>query len=72
MKTYLVCCFPAQISYWKTFVFKIWAKMFSASQIGRCFSQPYLQNKSVKQPDYLHVDTNSHRLNVDQIFFEWA
>ena len=26
----------------------------------------YLENKSIKQPDFLHVDTNSHKLNVDK------
>ena len=54
----------------KIFVPEIWAKMFSASQIAGFFNEPYLQNKSMKQPDFLHVDTNSHKLKVDQkIFF---
>ena len=26
----------------------------------------------LKQPDFLHVDTNSHKANVDQNFFEWV
>ena len=26
----------------------------------------YLENKSIKQPDFLHVDTNSHKLKFDQ------
>ena len=36
------------------------------------FDQPYLQNKSMKWPDFLHVDTNSHKLKVDQNIFGWA
>ena len=45
----------------KILVPEIWAKMFSASQIAGFFIQPYLQNKSLKEPDFLHVDTNSHK-----------
>ena len=40
--------------------------MFSANQIAGFFNQPYLQNKSVKQPDFLHVDTNSYKFKVNQ------
>ena len=36
------------------------------------FDQPYLQNKSMKWPDFLHVDTNSHKLKVHQNIFGWA
>ena len=36
------------------------------------FDQPYLQNKSMKWPDFLHVDTNSHKLKVDQNIFGWS
>ena len=46
--------------------------MFSANQIAGLFNQSYLQNKSMKQPDFLHVDTNSHKLKVDQKIFGWA
>ena len=43
--------------------------MFSVNQIAGFFNQPYLQNKSMKQSDFLHVDTNSHKLKVDQKSF---
>ena len=43
--------------------------MFSANQIAGFFNQSYLQNKWMKQPDFLHVDTNSNKLKVDQNFF---
>ena len=40
--------------------------MFLANQVAGFFNQPYLQNKSMKQPDFLQVDTNSHKLKADQ------
>ena len=46
--------------------------MFSANQIAGFFNQPYLQNKSMIQPDFLHVDTNSHKLKIDHKFFCWV
>ena len=42
--------------------------MFSTNQIAGFVNQPYLQNKSVKYPDFLHVDKNSHKLKDDQKF----
>ena len=56
----------------KILVPDIWAKMFSANQIAGFFNQPYLQNKSMKQPDFLHVDTNSYKLKIDWKIFGWA
>ena len=51
--------------------------MFSANQIAAFFHQPYLQNKSMKYLDILHVYTNSHELKVDHKSFgghgqKWA
>ena len=46
------------------FVPEIWMKMFSANQIAGFFHQPYPQDRSVKQPEFLLVDTNSHNLKV--------
>ena len=43
--------------------------MVSANQIPGLLNQPSLQNKSMKQPDSLHVDTNSQKLKVDQKIF---
>ena len=56
----------------KIFVAEVWAEMFSANQIPGFFNQPYLQNKSMKWSDVLHVDTNSLKLKVDQKIFGWA
>ena len=47
-------------------------KILSVNQIAALFNQPYLQNKSMKQPYFLHVDTNSHKLKVDQKIWGWA
>ena len=46
--------------------------ILSANQIAGLFNQPYLQSKSMKQPYFLHVDTNSHKLKVDQKIWGWA
>ena len=46
--------------------------MLSANQIAGFFNQPYLQNKSINVPDFLHVDTNLNKLKVDQKIFGWA
>ena len=35
-------------------------------------NQPLLQKKLMKQPLFLHVDTNSQKLKVDQKIFGWA
>ena len=55
----------------KIFVPEIWAKMFSANWIAGFFNQPYLQSKPVKKPDFLHVDTNSHKLEVEHKMLGW-
>ena len=62
---YLLCSCTNPI-FGVIFVPVIWAKIFSANQIPVFFNQPHLQNKSMKQLDFLHVDTNSHKLKVDQ------
>ena len=54
---------------WKSFFLEIWGKVFSANQIAGLFNQLYLPNKSVIQPEFLLVDTNSHNLKVDQNIF---
>ena len=46
--------------------------MLSANQIARFLNQPFLQDKSIKQPNFLHVDTNSQKLKVDQNLFGWV
>ena len=55
---YHLLCSSTNPIFGKIFVTEIWAKMLSANQIAKFFNQPYHQNKSIKKPDYLHVDTN--------------
>ena len=50
----------------KIFVPQIQAKMFSANQIAGFFNRPNLLSKPMKQHNFLYVDTNSHKLKVDQ------
>ena len=69
---YYLLCSCTNSMFGKILVLEIWTKMFSANQIAGFFNQPYLQNKSMKQPDFLHVDTNLHKLKVDQKIFGWA
>ena len=45
--------------------------MVSANQIPGFLNQPFLQNKLMKQPNSLHVDTNSQKLKVDWKMFGW-
>ena len=39
--------------------------MLSAIQIAGLLNQIFLQTKSMKQPHFLHGDTNSQKLRVD-------
>ena len=41
-------------------------------QIAGFFNQPYLHNKSMKWPDFVHVDTSSHKIKVDQKIWGWT
>ena len=42
--------------------------MLSASQIAGFLNQLFLQNKLMKQPYFLYVDTNSQRIKDDRKF----
>ena len=70
-KLYLLCS-CTNPTFLNIFVPEIWPKYFSANQFAGFFNQPYLQNKSMKSPNFLHIDANSHKLNVDQKPFGWA
>ena len=49
----------------KNLVPEIWAKMLLANQITGFLNQRYLQNKMMKNPNFLHVDTDLWKLEVD-------
>ena len=46
--------------------------MLLANQIAGFLNQPFLQNNWMKQPNILHVDTNSQKLKLIEKFFGWA
>ena len=46
--------------------------MVSANQIAGFLTLLFLQNKSVKQPHFLHVDINLQKSKVDRKFFGWT
>ena len=69
MKIY-ICCVPAQILHLGKILFL--RSRLSAIQVAVFLNQPFLQNKSTKQPHFLHVDTSSYKLKVNQKIFVWA
>ena len=72
MKIYIICSVPGKIPFLGKFLFlRYRPKCSQPIRLQDFFNQPLLQNKSVKQPDFLHVDTNSHKLKVDQKVFGW-
>ena len=46
-------------------VLEIWVEMLLTNQIAGFLNQIDLQNKVIKKPEFLHVDTNSWKLNAD-------
>ena len=46
--------------------------MLSANQIVGFLNHLFLQNNSMQQPHFLHVDTNSQKLKVAGKFFGWV
>ena len=70
MKIYIISSVPAQIPYLgKLFFLEIYAKMLSANQIAEFSNQLFLQDKLMKDPHFLHVDTNLQKIKVDQKFW---
>ena len=65
MKIYIISCVPVQIFYFEKMLFLRYRPMLPAIQIVRFLNQAFLQSKSMKQPHFLHVDTNSQKLKVD-------
>ena len=65
MKIYIISSLPVQFLYYgKSLICEILAKMLSASQITGLLNQLFIQNKSIKQPYFLHFDTNSQILKA--------
>ena len=49
----------------KNLVPEIWVKMLLVNQIAGFLNQLYLQNTMIKKPDFLHVDRDSWKTEVD-------
>ena len=74
MKIYVICCVPAQVLLLVKILYLrycSWAKVLSANQISGFLNQLFLQNNLMKQPQFLHFNTNSQKLKVRN-FFSWA
>ena len=70
---YIIYCVPAQTPYLVELLFlRYGPKCSQPIRLEDFFNQPYLQNRSMKYPDFLHVDTNSHKLKADQKNLGWA
>ena len=67
MKVYINCCMLGwtNLIFGKIVVPEISAKMLLGNEIAGFLNQLYLQNKVMKIPDFLHVDTNSLKIKVD-------
>ena len=57
--------FCKNLLFGKILVPEIWAKVLLANQIVGFLNQLYLQNKIMKRPDFLRVDTNLWKLKVN-------
>ena len=73
MKVYIIYCVSTQIPYLEVFLFLRYRPKFS-QQIklqGFLINHIYFQNKSMKQPDFLLVDTDS-KVIVDPNISGWT
>ena len=51
---------------------ELWAKMLLANQITGFLNQLYLWNKMMKKSNFLNVDTDSWKLEVDRKMLGWV
>ena len=70
-KISIICCVvPAQILYLGNIVFvRYRPKCFQHIRLQNFLVNFFFLNKSMKQPHFWHVDTNSQKLKVDRKFF---
>ena len=72
MKIHIICCIPPQILYWERSC--SWDIGQNALSQSDCII--FKSTISPEQVDetalFLHADTNSPKLKVDQNFFGWA
>ena len=73
MEIYIICCVHAQIPFLGQFLFlKYGPKCSQPIRLQDFLINHISRNKSMKWPDFLLVDTNLHKLKVDQEIFGWA
>ena len=71
MKTYYFLCFLLKSHIWENLCSWDMDQDVLSQSDCRIFNQPYLQNKSIKLPDILHVYTSSHIFSCSKIL-EWT
>ena len=65
----LFAVFLHKFHIWENFYHLDMGQNVLSNKIAGFFDQPYIQNKSVKQPGFLYGDTNSHKLKVGKNIF---
>ena len=68
---YHLLCSSKNPVFRKIFVPEIWAKIFSGNQIPDFLINHISRTNQWNSLIFLHVDTNSHKLKVDEKIFEW-
>ena len=70
MKVYIICCVVTQIPYFG----KIWFLRYGPKFSWSIRLQEYYisRKKMMKKSDFLHVDTDSWKVEVDWIILGWA
>ena len=66
-----MCCVPAENPYLEKFLFlRYEPKCSQPIRLLDFLNQPYIQNKLMKQLDFLCVDANPNNSKADQKFFD--
>ena len=73
MEIYIICCVPAQIPYLGKFLFLRYGPKCSQPMRLHDFLIDHISRTNLwNSLIFLHVDTNLHKLKVDQKIFGWA
>ena len=65
MKICIIYCVPVQIFCLGNILFLKYRPKWSQPSDAGFLNQAFLQSKSMKQPHFFYVDTNSQKLKVD-------
>ena len=73
MKIYIICCVATQISYWwKSLFLRYGPKCSLPIKLQDFLFNHISRTNQWNSLFFLYVDTNSHKLKVDQKIWEWA